>query len=102
MNADLRRFGQTAKAYVLLQSVSDLIEPRMRAAIVEIGAGRAAGADRANDLFADHNATAEEHDVRRLARGAIESSPFARSASASVSFLNETAVYALSWALSSV
>lgn len=37
-----------------------------------------------------------------LASGAMESSPFARSAKARVSFLNETLVYALSCALSRV
>jgi len=37
-----------------------------------------------------------------FASGAIESSPFARSAKASVSFLKDTLVYALSCALSSV
>jgi len=55
---------------VLFQLVADLIEPRVRTAIVEIGAGRAARTDGADDLVPklDHHAATEEHDVRQLGK----------------------------------
>jgi hypothetical protein len=47
-----------------------LVEPCVRTAIVELGAGRPARPDRANDLVAklDHHATTEEHDVLQLGK----------------------------------
>jgi hypothetical protein len=80
LNSDLARGPSWAKsrhclptdllADGLSQLVADLIEPRVRTAIVELGAGRSARPDRANDLVAklDHNATTEEHDVRQLGK----------------------------------
>src|SRR6188472_3116817 len=51
-----------------LQPIADLVEPRMRAAIVELGPGRTSCADRTDDLVSqlDHHAAAKEHDMWQL------------------------------------
>jgi hypothetical protein len=83
---------------LLLQSLSNFFQTGSCAIIVQFGSGCSGGANRANNLIVELNyhAAAKEHDMRSLASGAIEFSPLARSASASVSFLKETLVYALS------
>jgi hypothetical protein len=53
---------------VSLQPIADLVEPRVRAAVVELGPGRAGYTNGTDDLVTqlDHNAAAKEHDVRQL------------------------------------
>ena len=52
----------------LLQPIANLVETRMRAIMVELGPGRAGGADSADDFVAqfDDDTTAEQHHMREL------------------------------------
>jgi len=60
----------TLHTSVSFQLIADFIKPRMRTAIIEIGARRAARTDGANDLVSklDHHSATEEHDVRQLGK----------------------------------
>jgi hypothetical protein len=97
------RFKLSAQV-LLSQLVANLVEPRVRTAIVELGARRAARTDGADDLVAklNHHATTEEHDVRQLGEWRNRILALGTLGQSECIVLNETAVYALSCALSSV
>src|SRR5262249_43988189 len=80
----------------LFQTIPNFIQPGPGAVVIQFSAGGSTCANRSNRLLPelDHNPPPGS-----FPNGAIESSPFARSARAMVSFLNKTLVYALSCAL---